>query len=118
MNANLLKYISFGSLALLVVVLVTSTVVGAVWGTSLAHSAVYSSPLFVALWVVMLVSSLLYIFNTPMRRVVSSLFLHLAFAVVLTGAFVTYITAERGVLTLCKGAVPSSMFVTDEGSLA
>lgn len=118
MNADLLKYISFGSLALLVVVLVASTMVGAVWGASVAHSAVYSSPLFVALWVVMLASALLYIFNTPMRRVASSLFLHLAFAVVLAGAFVTYATAERGTLALCKDAPPSSMFVTDEGSLA
>lgn len=118
MNADLLKYISFGSLALLVVVLVASTVVGAVWGISAAHSIVYSSPLFVALWVVMLASALLYIFNTPMRRVASSLFLHLAFAVVLVGAFVTYATAERGTLTLCKDAPPSSMFVTDDGSLA
>lgn len=118
MDVRLLKYISFGSILLLLVVLVASTVVGAVWGTSAAHSMVYSSPLFVALWVVMLASALLYIFNTPMRRVASSLFLHLAFAVVLIGAFVTYITAERGTLTLCKDAPPSSMFVTDDGVLA
>lgn len=118
MNVKLLKYLSFGSLALLVVLLVASTVVGAVCGTSVAHSAVYSSPLFVALWVVMLASALLYIFNTPMRRVASALFLHLAFAVVLVGAFVTYVTAERGTLVLCKGAAPSSMFVTEEGVLA
>ncbi|MBQ4062704.1 MAG: cytochrome c biogenesis protein CcsA [Bacteroidaceae bacterium] len=118
MKVNLLKYLSFGSLALLLVVLVASTLVGAVWGAAVAHEYIYSSPLFAALWAVMLVSSLLYIFKTPMRRVAASLFLHLVFAVVLVGAFVTYCTAERGRLNLCKEAAPASMFVTDEGSLA
>lgn len=113
-----LKYLSFGTLALLVVVLVASTVVGAVWGTPVADSIIYSSPLFVLLWAVMLLSSLLYMFHTPMKRVVAVLFLHLAFAVVLVGAFVTYITAERGTLVLCKDAPPASMFVTDNGILA
>ncbi|MBQ8543049.1 MAG: cytochrome c biogenesis protein CcsA [Bacteroidaceae bacterium] len=118
MNTELLKYFSFGSAALLVLVLVASTFVGAVWGASVARSFIYSSPFFVALWVLLFVSSILYIFHTPMRHVAASLFLHLAFAVVLAGAFVTYCTAERGTLTLCKGAAPSSMFVTDEGLLA
>lgn len=115
---NLLKYISFGLLAMLVVLLVTSTIVGAVWSASVAHDVIYSSPLFVALWGVMLFSSLLYIYYTPMKRVAASLFLHLALALVLIGAFVTYATAERGNLTLCKGAPPASMFVTNEGLLA
>lgn len=118
MKVNLLKYISFGLSALLVLMLVASTVVGAVCGRDVAHEYIYSSPLFVAVWAVMLASSLLYIFNTPMRRVAASLFLHLAFVVVLIGAFVTYCTAERGTLILCKEAPPASMFVTDEGSLA
>ena len=118
MVTNLLKYLSFGAVALLVVVLVVSTAVGAVWGAAVAHEYIYSSPLFVALWAVMLASSLLYILKTPVRRVAASLFLHLAFAVVLVGAFVTYCTAERGRLVLCEGAPPSSMFVTDAGSLA
>lgn len=118
MRNKLLKYLSFGSLVLLVAVLVLSTIVGAVWGISVAHSLIYSSPLFVLLWAVMLLSSLLYIFSTPMKCVAASLFLHLALALVLVGAFITYCTGERGTLTLCKGAPPASMFVQSDGSLA
>lgn len=114
---KILKYISFGTAALLVVVLVVSTVVGAVYGTAVAHDTIYSSPFFVALWGVLFLFSIIYIFSTPVRRVASVLFLHLSLAVVLVGAFVTYVTAERGTLTICEGTVPSSMFVKGDGSL-
>lgn len=111
------KYISFGAAALLVVVLVVSTIAGAVYGTAVAHDTIYSSPFFVALWGVLFLFSVIYIFSTPVRRVSAVLFLHLSLAVVLVGAFVTYMTAERGTLTLCEGTVPSSMFVKSDGSL-
>jgi ABC-type transport system involved in cytochrome c biogenesis permease subunit len=105
-----LKYISFGSLALLAAVLVAGTLLERCAGV-----VIYSSPLFVALWAVMLVAALMYIF---VKKVAASLLLHVAFAVVLVGAFVTYTTAERGSLFLSKGAVPSSMFECSDGGLA
>lgn len=105
-----LKYISFGSLALLAAVLVAGTLLERCAGV-----VIYSSPLFVALWAVMLVAALMYIF---VKRVAASLLLHVAFAVVLVGAFVTYTTAERGSLFLSKGAAPSSMFECSDGGLA
>ena len=105
-----LKYISFGSLALLAAVLVAGTLLERCAGV-----VIYSSPLFVALWAVMFVAALLYIF---VKKVAASLLLHVAFAVVLVGAFVTYTTAERGSLFLSKGAVPSSMFERGDGGLA
>ena len=113
MFKRLLKNISFGSLALLAVVLVMATVAEESFGWCF-----YSSPWFVALWGVIVVSALGYIFRTSVFRVGASLFLHLAFVAVLAGAFVTYLTGERGELFICKGAVPSSMFVKDDGALA
>lgn len=112
MYKNYLKFISFGSLALLAVLLVVATIVERIYGV-----AFYSSPCFVALWAVMLLTAMLYIFSTSVKRVVATLFLHLAFAVVLVGAFVTYLTGERGSLYLCKDALPSSMFVKNDGGL-
>ncbi len=107
---SLLKYISFGSLALLAAVLVAGTFLERFLGVS-----IYSSPWFVAVWGVLLFSSLLYIFKTSVRRVGASLFLHFSFAVVLAGAFVTWLAGERGELFVCKGAPPASMFVRSDG---
>ena len=107
-----LKNLSFGLLALLAVVLVAGTLLERCAGV-----VIYSSPLFVALWAVMLVAALLYILKTPVKRVRASLLLHAAFAVVLVGASVTYFTAERGSLFLSKGALPSSMFERGDGGL-
>ncbi|MBQ8269596.1 MAG: cytochrome c biogenesis protein CcsA [Bacteroidaceae bacterium] len=115
---RVLKYLSFGTVALLVLVLVVSTVIVAVNGSVVAQENIYSSPFFVALWCAVFLFSLLYIFSTPVKRVAATLFLHLALAVVLVGAFVTYMTAERGSLALCEGAAPASMFMKSDGSLA
>ncbi len=112
MYKNYLKFISFGSLALLAVLLVVATIVERIYGATF-----YSSPYFVALWAVMLLSAVLYIFYTHVKRAVATLFLHLAFVVVLVGAFVTFLTGERGSLYLCKDAPPSSMFVKNDGGL-
>ena len=114
----ILKYLSFGSLALIALLLVAVTLVEALSGGSFVPREVYSSPFFVLLWVLMAVSAFLYILNTSVRKVPATFFLHCSFLVVLAGAFVTYIAGERGTLTLCEGGSPSSMFVKSDGSLA
>lgn len=112
MYRAVLKYLSFGLLAVLAAVLVAGTLLERCMGLF-----IYSSPWFVALWGAMLVSALLYILKTSMWRAAAPLFLHAAFVVVLAGAFITYLTAERGRLFLCEGAAPSSMFVQSDGGL-
>lgn len=110
---KLLKYISFGALAIVMLLLVVATIAAAV--VPLRVTDICSSPVFVALWVVLALSAVAYIFSTPLRRSVAALLLHVALLVVLAGAFVTYLTGERGVLSLCHDAPPSSMFVSSEG---
>lgn len=108
---------AFSLMALLAIVLVVATVVEKFCGTPFINDYVYSSPLFVGLWAVLLLVALAYI---VMRRAwlrSAALWLHLSFAVVLVGAFITYLTAERGTLYICKDAPPASMFVTSDGSL-
>ena len=68
MYKNYLKFISFGSLALLAVLLVVATIVERIYGATF-----YSSPYFVALWAVMLLSAVLYIFYTHVKRAVATL---------------------------------------------
>lgn len=118
MKNRVLKYLAFGALALLMAVLVASTILGAFKGNGYTQETIYSSPLFVALWGVMVLSALLYIFSTSTRHRFPTLLLHLAFALILTGALITYTTAERGALTLCKDSAPASMFTKSDGTLA
>ena len=111
------KMLAFGVLALLVVLLVAATLVDGIVGQGFAGDNIYSSLLFVALWGLLALSALVYIFKSPVRRVPASLFLHLSLVVILVGAFVTYLTGERGSLFLRKEAAPSSMFVKGDGAL-
>ena len=117
MSRLLSKMLAFGVLALLVVLLVAATLVDGIVGQGFAGDNIYSSFLFVALWGLLALSALVYIFKSPVRRVPASLFLHLSLVVVLVGAFVTYLTGERGSLFLRKEAAPSSMFVKGDGAL-
>ena len=112
-----LKSLAFGSLALLVVLLVAATIIDGFVGQGFAEGYIYSSPLFVALWGGVVLSALVYIFKSFVRRVSASLFLHLSLVVILVGAFVTYLTGERGSLFLRKESAPSSMFVKGDGAL-
>ena len=117
MSRLLSKMLAFGVLALLVVLLVAATLVDGIVGQGFAGDNIYSSLLFVALWGLLALSALVYIFKSPVRRVPASLFLHLSLVVILVGAFVTYLTGERGSLFLRKEAAPSSMFVKSDGAL-
>ena len=112
-----LKSLAFGSLAMLVAMLVVATIVDGFVGQGFAEGYIYSSPLFVALWGLVVLSALVYIFKSSARRVPASLFLHLSLVVILAGAFVTYLTGERGSLFLRKESAPSSMFVKSDGTL-
>lgn len=118
MKSSLPKYLSFGTLALLAVVLILSTIAGKYYGFSFAVENIYSTGWFVILWGIMSLSGIWYIFKTPVKKILATLFLHLAFVVVLAGALVTYLTAERGTLFMCKESVPASMFMKNDGSTA
>ncbi len=107
---------AFALAALLAVVLVAATVAEKFCGTLFVSENVYSSPLFVGLWAAMAVAALCHIISSRLRG--TALWLHLSFAVVLAGALVTYLTAERGTLYICREAPPASMFVKGDGSLA
>ena len=117
MMVRCLKYLSFGSLLLVIAVLVASSFVLKWHGVEYAVDNVYHSPYFMALWTLMLLSGLAYIFCSSMRKLSAAFLLHFSFAVVLAGAFLTYLTADSGDLLLVKDAPPSSMYTCADGEL-
>ena len=115
MITRLLKYISFGSLALMLMVLVAATLVGKVMGSAFAMERVYHSLPFVALWSLLAVSAMGYVVCRSRRATL--ILLHASLVTVLLGAFISFLTSKRGELFLAPGAVPASMFTTADGTL-
>ena len=112
-----LRNISFGSLALVVAVLIAATFFQKFNGTSFVLDYIYHSFWFVAVWAVAASTGVLYILMSRMPRLGAAFVLHIAFVVVLAGAFVTYMTAERGALCVSVNAPPASMYETGDGGL-
>ena len=112
MGRTTLRNISFITLALLAILLVATTFIEKYYGTDVTREHIYHSPLFVALWMLLAVSAMAYIACTQRRAAL--IMLHLSLAIVLLGAFVSFLTSERGTILLPEGAVPASMFTTDD----
>ncbi len=105
-NAKLkpiLKLLSFGTLALVVVALMGATVVEKIHGSELVLSKIYTAPWMIALWGVATLSSLAYIALCGMQRRWRILLLHLSFAVILIGALTTHLTGYEGALRIREG---------------
>ena len=114
-----LRNISFGSLALVVAVLIAATFFQKSYGTFFVLDNIYHSWWFIALWIVAALTGVLYILMSRMPRLGAAFVFHIAFVVVLAGALVTYMTAERGTLSVSPGpgASPASMYEAGNGEL-
>ena len=113
----LFRYISFGALAVVVVVLVVATFCQKFNGSLFVLDNIYHSWWFIALWAVTALAGLFHVLFSRMPRFGAAFVLHVAFVVILAGALVTYMTAGRGTLCLSVGAPPASMYETDNGEL-
>ncbi len=96
----MLKKIPFIGLVAVIMVMVTATFVEKTTGSA---AGIYGSWWFVALWAVLVVFSLIYIFRRKMQRRPVLLLLHLSFVVILVGALVTHIWGEQEVIRLRLG---------------
>lgn len=112
---RLLKIISFGAVALLVVILIAATVIENISGSPFAIENIYHSWWFIALWALLAVTAVLYILRTKRRGTL--VMLHASFVVVLLGAFVSFFTSKRGDMAISEDGVPASMFEMSDGTL-
>ncbi len=84
-------------------VLVAATIFEKISGSEKVHEYIYGSWWFVALWAVFALASFIYIIQKKLYRRPAAFLLHGAFGVILAGALVTYLTAERGHLHIRQG---------------
>lgn len=108
-----LKNIAFGLLAIILVVLAFATVLEKIFDTEFALNEVYYSWWFVALWGLLAIVSFVYILRRRLYKQRAAFLLHCAFAVILIGAFVSFISSERGYIHLRQGK-PLNYFIVEE----
>ena len=109
-----LKRISFGCLIAMLVVLATATVVEKVQGSQVARAWFYDNGAFFALWAVIALSGSSYILLRKMWKRRSVFLLHLALLVILCGAAITWLSAEKGKMQVTPGQAVK-VFNTTQG---
>lgn len=97
----------------LIVVLVLATFVEYSQGTAFVSKYLYHSPAFCIGWGLLVLSALWVLFRQRMWRHVPSLLLHLSWVVILVGAFVSYLTSQKGYIHL-RMDTPAMQFVEQE----
>ena len=114
---RILKTLSYGAMAAVIVMMMAATVVEKLHGTPEAFRAIYHNPLFFALWAVAAVAGLAYLLTRGTARRPMTMLLHLSFMVILAGALTTYLTGVQGQVHLREGE-SSSDFELEDGSMA
>ena len=106
--------IILGSLYTLIVVCIgIATVIEKYRGTGFVGEKIYGAWWFSVLWAVLTVAALAYIIGQRLYRRLAVLLLHLSLVVILAGALVTHLFAERGTVRLRTG-LPETFYISDE----
>jgi len=101
--------------AALVAVLVAAAAAEKSLGAELVARHVYSAPWFVLLWGALAAASAAYVVRRRLFRRPAAFLLHAAFAVILAGAFVTWMWGRQGTLHLAVGESAASFRLRDGG---
>ncbi len=111
---KILKYISIGSVAAVILMMAAATVIEKLYGTDSALNIVYHSPVFIALWAVTAISGVWMLIRRGTIRKPATFFLHIAFVLILAGALITMLTGKSGIMELRRGLV-TNQWSSDQG---
>ncbi len=104
------------NLILMVALLAGATVLEKFYGTEWARAHIYGAWWVVVLWMHLTAFSFLYIFAAKLWRRPAAFLLHCAFGVILLGALVTYLRAERGYVHIRQGETATTYTPEDESA--
>lgn len=93
-----LKCLGFSIMGLLILILIIATIVEKMYGTPFVADKIYSSWIFVFFWGLLSVVALIYMIRRKLQKRIIVFLFHLSFIVILSGAFVTYLLGEQGML--------------------
>ena len=109
-----LKYLSFGTAAVIIIMMAAATVIEKLYSTSQAFRLIYHNPVFIALWAVSAVSGVIYLIKRKTIRKPAVFFLHIALVLILAGALVTMLTGKQGRMYLRQGEATTE-WASNEG---
>ena len=112
---NLLKYLSFGCVCLIIPVMAVATVVEKIYGTDFARDHIYTSLIMTILWGVVSLSALWYMLRVKLYRKIATFSLHLSLVVILIGALTTHLSGKQGKIHLRIGGDPVKECVATDG---
>lgn len=98
-----LKYIILTLYALLIACMGLATIVEKVRGKDFVHESFYGSWWFIALWMMLTILSLVFLFKKKVHKRLAVFLVHLSFVVMLSGAMLTHLTSESGTMHLRIG---------------
>lgn len=101
-GTKILRITVLVSVCAVIVSMMAATVLEKVFGSQLAFSLVYHSPVFIALWGIAAVSGLLLIIRCGMTRKAAVMLLHVSFIIILAGALTTFLTSRSGSMHLVE----------------
>ncbi|MDR1984542.1 MAG: cytochrome c biogenesis protein CcsA [Prevotellaceae bacterium] len=117
MKLKYTKWYAFGILIIILTVLVGATIVEKKFGTDFAINNIYGAWWFVALWCIFAATSFVYIIRRALYRNKISFLLHCAFGIILLGAFITFLTANRGYMHIRQGEI-SDTYISEKNETA
>lgn len=117
MKQSVLKYLSFGTLAVVTVILIAATIIEKIYGSEFVSDYIYGNPIIVALWGIVAMASLIYLLKCHVHKQVVTFALHISFVLILVGAFLSYLYGEQGAVHLRTDSQPSDTFVLRGGEM-
>lgn len=112
----LVKYLSFGVVGVLILLLASATVLEKIYGSSFAIQHIYHSSLFIYLWGVAATTAFICLLQNKVYKQRSTFCLHLSFILILAGALTTHLCGTQGNIHLRQDAAPTDKFVCNDGS--
>ncbi len=94
----------------MLIILAVATFVEKAKGASFVASTVYGSWWFIVIWFIIAVGTLIYVLQERMYKRPMVFLLHVAFFVILFGAFLTFSTSVQGKIHLREG-IPENTFI-------
>ncbi|MDR0754478.1 MAG: cytochrome c biogenesis protein CcsA, partial [Prevotellaceae bacterium] len=107
------KWYAFGILIIIMAVLAAATIIEKFSGTDFVADKIYGAWWFAALWCAFAIMSFVYIIGSKLYRNGIIFILHCSFGIILLGAFVTFLTAERGYMHLRQGEI-SDTYISEK----
>lgn len=109
-----IKNITFTLYAIAILVMAIATITEKTQGTPYVLSNIYGSWWFTALWALLAIGGIAYLFQRRIKRL-TIILLHGSFLLILAGALLTHLTAWQGTVHLRKGESVTYCYIEENG---